>query len=175
MPAIVAAPFDPGFARSEVVPGDGEIAACGVSLFDPAADFAFADGVPRALGVHNRFCLVEVDGVGRFARDFFGVDFTWDGVDFFVEVDDGRFDVIDFFVDGRGVDGGDEAVVEVDGIVEVLEEPVFDLVGAAAEGFCEFDGGAFLGAWLVLVSLEVVRDENDIVLEFFEIGFRGLS
>ena len=97
MPAIVAAPFDPGFARGEVVPGDGEIAACGVALFDPAADFAFADGVVRALGEHDIFDLVEGDGIGRFARGFFGVDFIWEVVHFFVEVGHARIDVIDFF------------------------------------------------------------------------------
>ncbi len=45
--------------------------------------------------------------------------------------------------------------MSAEGIVDVLEEPVFDLVCAAAEDFGEVDGGAVEEFWFVFVSLEV--------------------
>ena len=71
------------------------------------------------------------------------------------------------------VEGWDDLIVEADGIVDVLEEPVFDLVGAVAKGFCEVDGGAVFEAGRVVIKVE--GDLLEIVLEFFEEVFRCLG
>ncbi len=70
---------------------------------------------------------------------------------------------------------GGDLIVEVDGIVDVLEEPVFDLLSAAAEDLGEFDGSAFLEAWLTFEISETARDFFDFVCEFFEIVFGGFG
>ena len=65
--------------------------------------------------------------------------------------------------------------MEADGIVDVLENPVFDLISAVAEDFSEFDGGAVFEALFIFVGTESARDEFDVVLEFFEEVFRCLG
>ena len=63
--------------------------------------------------------------------------------------------------------------MEADGIVDVLEKPVFDLISAVAKGFCEVDGRAVFEAGCVV--MEVEGDLLEIVLEFFEEVFRCLG